>query len=182
MRRSGRPSAFSLVEMMIAMLLVLALLGLVATLMREYTRVSRHTSARENTMDGVQTALSAMAQELSGAQQVLIPTSGTSAAVSFLRVNPLTERFPPADEDSGIWSALPASSLMYVFYGVSNRQLARYSYSYDTWVTQSHVMATDIEGFQTAALSPTQYELALTFKETLRLKTFRTRVRIWCGL
>lgn len=43
-------------------------------------------------------------------------------------------------------------------------------------------MATDIEGFQVTVLSARQYELALTFKETLRLKTFRTRVRIWCGL
>ena len=180
MNHRCRRSGFSLVEMMIAMLLVLGLLGLVATLMREYSRVSRHTSARENTMDGAQTALSALAQELSGAQTVLSPLSGTSGAVSFWRANPLAKRFPTADEYPYVWT--PKFSLMYVFYGVGNRQLVRYSYAYDTAALQSHVMASDVEGFQATALSASQYELSLTFKETLRLRTFRTRVRIWWGL
>lgn len=183
MKRRG----FSLVESLLAMGLVLALLGMISTLMREYTAVSRHMAARDNTFDGVQYALTEMAQELGSAVGFVTPFSSPATTLRFYRLNTSLERFPAIDtlplNDDGqpLWDPRDNTHLWDIHYfkepstGALIREVTPSS-------DARQVMVAKIDSLLVTKVSEGYYQLQLSFLEDKRLRSSSRIGRVWCRL
>lgn len=190
---------FSLVEALLAMGLVLTLLGMISTLMREYTAVSRHTAARDNTFDGVGYALTEMTQELGSSIKFVSPASAdSSTSLEFYRINPNLKRFPDRDDASDddeddftdydtFWDPHAPQYLWNVRYykeatsGALIREVV--SSKVDPGPdpgTGRQVMVAKIDGLKVTKMNPEYYKVELSFVEDKRLRTYSRIGRAWC--
>lgn len=179
MKRKG----FSLLEAMIAMGLVFLILGLIATLMREYTGVNRLTSSKDATLDGVQFALREMRNELGSALDVMAPTTvgSTSSSLAFTKINPRLgeDRIPyefPAPIPAN-WAHADPSHLLDVVYARSGGKLIRTVTGLPT--TSRQEVAAKIDGLTVFRKTRRNYVITVSFQELNRLKTYTLMTKRW---
>lgn len=190
MTRAGQ-RGFSLLEAMIAMLLVMTLLGMISTLMREYSDVARHSAARDNTFDGVQFALTEMGHELGSAQRMLLPPESSPAANStvlrFQRIDPTLQRFPDDaalsyDEDGEpeMWNTRDPDKWMTVEYRENDAGALVRTVTRPNGDTENQTMVDKIDSLLVTGDPAGFYTISLSFKEEKgRLRVFTTRARRW---
>lgn len=177
---------FSLLESMVAMGLVFLVLGLVSTLMQEYSTVSRHDADRDSTLDGVQHALAEMVSEFSSAIEVKQPDEGSSASLVFTRLdpNPSTPRLPPRsatqalaeDGDSPRWDFRPENQLLKVTYKIKNNSTNLIRRVKDG---NEAVLAKNVTAFNVTKRNNYHYLLSISFQEKNRLRSFSILAKTW---
>lgn len=176
-----KPLGFSLVEAMLAMGLVFTILGLISTLMREYSSVARHSDARDNTFDGVQYALAEMSHELGSAVQV----TAEGSSLGFYRLDPSIVRFPLTNQGTPVtdfdWLPRDPQQLMLVQY---QREPSVGSLVRKTTGPSGNTRQTMVEkisgiNVEKVKSSPDLYLIALSFQEDKRLRSYSTQARLW---
>ncbi len=188
MSRTSRQQGFTLIEVMLSMLLVFTTLGLIATLMREYTKVSKFASARDNTLDALQMALVEVTQELSEAVDVSYPENAGQPwvdSVAFSRIDPSVERWSQDPlggfEESFVWNPRAPDEYITVVYSRDGLgTLNRASVGPDG--SQNQAMASNLNRFQVLRLSQNRFRIALSFQEKNRLRVFTRDCRVWSKL
>lgn len=192
---SNNSRGFSLPEALIAMLLVLTILGMVAVMMREYSNVARFADAKDQTLDGVQFALSEMANEVGSAVSLVAPAAAvgsTSMHLEFHRMDPSIERYwldpeadPEYDPDGNplpvVWDFRnPAESMRVTYRREPSGDLVR---ELDRGGTiSSQIMARSVSALQLRKLEQDYLELEMSFQEQKRFQTFVAHARIWSRL
>ena len=173
-------------ESMIAMGLVFLVLGLMSVLMREYSDMSRHATARDNTMDAVQYALRQIRNELGGAVHILTPgfqadlppggsvNLGDSIAFSKFRSADREARFPPfhalpADYDP--WSEEYLSTVSYQQFEKSLTRTAGSS--------PPQTVVPEINSFNVTQMGPRYLQLTLSFQEVRRHRHYSLDAKLW---
>ncbi|MBI3929775.1 MAG: prepilin-type N-terminal cleavage/methylation domain-containing protein [Armatimonadetes bacterium] len=122
-----RARGFSLVELMIALLLVCLALGVVAGLVQEYARVVRHDTLHGHRVN-LLTALDRIENELREAVSVQAPAVGAAGeALKFTKPIPSTAlgRFDPSRDPDAVWDPYADSYLMEVSYRLADGRLER---------------------------------------------------------
>ena len=179
-------------EAMIAMLLVLTLLGLVSSLMRDFSDVARHSAARDNTMDGVQFALTEMGHELGSAQRVDLPWQNdppntTSTVLTFRRIDPSLERFPDdyeltydSDGEPLMWNTRDPSKWMTVDYRENASGALIRTATPAVGAANTQTMVSKVDSMLVTIVADNFYNLTLSFKEEKgRLRSFTMQARQW---
>jgi type II secretory pathway pseudopilin PulG len=191
---------FSLIEAMLGMLLVLTLLGMVSTLMREYSDAARFAAAKDNTFDGIQFALNEMANEVGSAVRFLTPSElagpmTTSTVLTFQRIDPALQRFPEettltddpsnydVDGDPLPWITRQPAEWMTIDYRKSGAGLVRTA-TPAGGAAQSQVMVANMNSLLITVLptaSSSRYlQIDMAFQEEKgRLRTFQVTARRW---
>lgn len=184
---------FTLIESLFAMMLVLTILGLVSTLMREYSNVARYTAARDNTLDGVQFGLTEMGHELGTAQVMLAPPEDsdpgvTSTTLSFRRIDPSKRRFPlnselTYDEDGEplMWNTRNTANWMRVTFAKDAAgALTRTTVTTTPAATVVQTMVPKIDSLLVTVVSKEYYQIQLSFREdTGRFRQYTVQTRRW---
>ncbi len=194
-------SGFSLLEAMLAMFLVFLVLGLTAYLIREYSRVSKHAAARDNTFDGVQFALTELVKEIGSANSILQPASvgASSTTLTLRRLDPTAVRLPdPVLDDYDLWkyehldvSTDGTGTEVFIWNPKHPDHQFQVTYSRDAITDQliretqrasgveRHIVADMVSGFVVHRLSEDYYEVSLSFQEKQRLRTIVMEARAW---
>jgi type II secretory pathway component PulJ len=164
---------------MLSMLLVLSVLGLVATLMREYTRVARHSEARDQTLDGVAFALAEMGHEASGANVLQTPQAGLANELKFLRPDPRVNRYGLLGPDPAnpVWEPNASNQIMLVRYTHENGALVR-EVRRDSQ-TSRQTLAENVNALVVNKLDDDYLELSMSFQENRRVRSFSMKTKLW---
>ena len=173
-------------ESMIAMGLVFLVLGLMSVLMREYSDMSRHATARDNTMDAVQYALRQIRNELGGAVHILTPgfqadlppggsvNLGDSIAFSKFRSADREARFPPFHALPAHYDAWSEDYLTTVSCQQTGAALTRTASG-----TPAQTVVPEINSFNITQVSPTYLQITLSFQEVRRHRHFSLDAKLW---
>ena len=192
--RARSNKGFSLPETMVAMLLVLTILGMVAVLMREYARVSRHSDARDKTFDGVQFALTEMAHEVSSAIDLVQPAGGagsSSSTLVFRRIDPSIERFPLIPEDfpdedeaapeefsEETWDPrVPAETMLVTYKRELDGRILREVVREAGTTTQP--VAESTTGLTVEKQAGEYLLISLSFQQELTVRKYQMQTRVW---
>lgn len=185
-----------MIESLFAMLLVMTLLGMTATLMREYSDASRFMAAKDNTFDGVQFALNEMVNEAGSAVRMDVPSETSpvnevNTTLRFRRINPDLQRFPDDDDDvlydaegePVMWNTRDTTTWMRVSYDLVDGGLVR-TVTPAGGAARSEVMVPKISYLGVTTLPIVNYEkfyrITLSFKEEKgRLRSFELVARRW---
>ncbi len=178
---------FSLIEAMLAMGLVFTILGLLATLMREYSAVTRHASAKDETLDTAFFALVEMRNDLSSSIRTLTPGAGADidsqhTSLHFERMESRPDRYQIVEfeDDLPKWNPRNPEHRIRIRYrrDGSSETLLREATRFDGQAETS-VMASKTAGFIVTKLGNRNYKLELTVKEEQRTKTLSIRGHVW---
>ncbi|MEW6278574.1 MAG: hypothetical protein AB1758_08140 [Candidatus Eremiobacterota bacterium] len=183
---SRRRRGTSLAEIILTSALVLLVIGLVATLVREYRRVSTHTRFQDASLRSAM-ALRLVREELKEAVEVLQPPDGSGgifSVVEFDRLDPdTTTRVPgawgpgtglrgapgpwptPTPSPPAVWDPRDPADLIRVRYAVSNRQLLR---TVTGPGAQTQLMAENVNGFSAQNQGNDAVRLTLRVQEEQR--------------
>ncbi|MCA9779882.1 MAG: hypothetical protein KC800_24305 [Candidatus Eremiobacteraeota bacterium] len=171
---------------MIAMGLVFLVLGLMSVLMREYSDMTRHAAARDNTMDAVQYALRQMRNEVGGAAKILnpafqpaMPPGGTANLgdnLSFLKFRSADRdaRFPPFNALPADYDPWSEEYLSAVSYQQFEKSLTRTAGS-----SPPQTVVPEINSFNVTQVGPRYLQLTLSFQEVRRHRHYSLDAKLW---
>lgn len=184
---NGSRSAFTLLEGLITLFLFLIVLVVFSSLAREYSRVTRFSNAKQQSMLAASVGLEGASRELRGAVAMLQPstTGSNTTTLSFRIVNPnLTTRLTPAVTPPRVpvlnLNAPP--NLLTVEYSCNGESLLRRVLDAGGVLLSTQVAAHGVRGFSAQWNSNRTSTLALTVQEETRLRTLTQSVLLLEGL
>jgi len=170
MKRRG----MTLLESLLTAMLLSIVLAVFASLVQGYSRVMRHVSGKDRTLEGFHSGLVTALADVGASTQVLAPLGPTAEPVLDLtridRGDP--NRFPAAMPAS--WDPLdPAFQMRVRYYMLGERLIREVTPSGGT--TLMHPVAEKVTDFRVSIPSPGLVELTCSFQQDKLTKTFTVR-------
>lgn len=180
-------SGFTLIEGMITLFLFLIVMVVFASLAHEYSRVTRFSSAKQQSMLAASVGLEGVARELRGAVAMVLPaaTGANTTTLRFRVVNPnLPDRLNPAVEPPRIpiVNVNAAPNLLTIEYTCTGSALQRQVMDAGGTVLSTQVTAFGVSGFSVQWNSNQTSTLAVTVPEETRLRTLTQSVLMLEGI
>ena len=178
---------FSLIEAMITMFLFLIILVVFASLAHEYSRITRFSNAKQQSMLAASVGLEGVARELRGAVAMVAPASpGTNTTtLRFRVVNPnVTTRLSPtvAPPRVPVLDLNASTNLLTIDYRCTGSDLQRQLFDPSGTLLSTQLLAHGVTGFSAQWNSNQTSTLAVTVPEETRLRTLTQAVLMLEGI
>lgn len=169
-----KPRGFTLLETLLTAMLLSIVLGVFASLVYGYSRVMRHVSGKDRTLEGLHSGLVTALSEVGSATQVLAPLSATpEAMLDLTRIDRGNlNRFPTTTP--GSWDPLdPTFQSRVRYYLLEDRLIREVTPSGGT--SQLFPVALKVVDFRVSQATPGLVDLQASFQEEKLVRTLTVR-------
>jgi hypothetical protein len=188
-RRSKNMKGLTIMEALITILVLGILIGIIAGICSEYSRLIHYSSSRDKTIFSLQGAMDGVKGELAEALAVTSPrltaapltSAGTfSSELQFTKIDPANPSRLPTPFPSpmpSVWASADSAHVLSIRYYAAGGALMR-EVTYPDKTSQCHVIVAGISGFSVQDLGNNSAAITASFMDDDILKTFTTRVHL----
>jgi hypothetical protein len=167
----------TLLEVLVTMLLLAMALGMVATLVRNFSSVSAHLEGKEGTQQGTLLLLS-VAAELEEAFEITQPLAGTTTTVTEIRLRKYASA--PARLTTGTTPNTWNPYILSVRYFLDGEDLVReVTFPPPGNEVRLSRISKRINGFSATRVNDQEIEVRATFRESKKLETVAASAYRW---
>lgn len=171
-----RPRGLSLLEVLITMVLVAVAMAMVATLVRNFSRVNNHLAGKERTLQGF-LMLQAVASEVEGAARLTAPTMASPGPVTDLTFEVYASTPDRLTVGTNVASWSPDYVIAVRYFQEDDRLMRQLTFP--DGASQTSQVATGLSGFSATYLNSRTVEVRASFQEAVKLETVSAQAFRW---
>jgi type II secretory pathway pseudopilin PulG len=165
----------TLVEVLVALALLGLVIGLVADVATQYSRVLVFSQEKDKASQAI-TALQELAREVEQCAQLVGPTGVNENVMTVVKVN---ADDPQRTEDLDEWDPLRAGERQTIEYRLQNQDIVR---TQTSPIGPSTVLLNGVGGFSASKLGSRSVRLEISIKDGQEVKTFSTVAFLWADM